>query len=622
MTRRRFFTKRQKKVLRISAGNQCQMCEAPLNKIFHADHQKPFSKGGLTLLNNGQALCAACNLSKGNKMPTQNLRPWQQEAITKCINWFSCSDENKHFVINAAPGAGKTICASKIASILLTTGEIERVIVIAPRTEVVRQWSEEFFAVVGRNMTRITGSDVNVESYGEDLCATWAAVQGLSEAFQLVCNNNKTLVICDEHHHAAVKAAWGDGADSAFKNAKYVLVLTGTPIRSDGEETVWMACDSNGQIQYPEAGIYTLTYGQSVDLEYCRPATFHRHDGKFTVKLDDDTSIDVSGTESVELPENIKDIKGLSAALDFYRIVCTPKYCADGVTPDANSYHGSMVQWGIDKLNETKNMMPEAGGLVIAPNIEMAEYFCALLEQIDGERPVLVHSKMQNADEKIASFRRSNKRWIVSVAMISEGVDIKRLRVLLYLPYAQTELSFRQAIGRVVRSMGKDDTSRAYVVMPTHKIFEAFARRVESEMSPKAKKVERPKHKKCPVCENQCSLGAAKCDECGHEFESRGPNMIPCWQCNTLNPIGASACHSCGATFKRDYQISLKDALRVGAIVRGMDLDEHEVKHSENISSSLRADILSSGDAVLISILSKLPEEATSRLVKITSKYS
>ena len=101
-------------------------------------------------------------------MLTANLRPWQQEAIAKCIDWFSASKENKHFVINAAPGAGKTICASKIASVLLTGGEIERVIVIAPRTEVVRQWSEEFYAVVGRNMTRITGSDVNVEAYGED----------------------------------------------------------------------------------------------------------------------------------------------------------------------------------------------------------------------------------------------------------------------------------------------------------------------------------------------------------------------------------------------------------------------------------------------------------------------
>ena len=51
--------------------------------------------------------------------------------------------------------------------------------------------------------------------------------------------------------------------------------------------------------------------------------------------------------------------------------------------------------------------------------------------------------------------------------MVSEGVDIKRLRVLVYLPAARTELAFRQAIGRVVRTLGPDDDTRAYVVMPS-----------------------------------------------------------------------------------------------------------------------------------------------------------
>ncbi|WP_277882565.1 DEAD/DEAH box helicase, partial [Streptomyces xinghaiensis] len=132
-----------------------------------------------------------------------------------------------------------------------------------------------------------------------------------------------------------------------------------------------------------------------------------------------------------------------------------------------------------------------------------------LLEIMDGERPALVHSQLANAEARIAAFRNTNKRWIVSVAMISEGVDIKRLRVLAYLPSAQTELSFRQAMGRVVRTMGNDDYSRAYVVMPTHRIFEEYARRVEAEMSLKARKEGIKKASKiCPACGNSCALTA------------------------------------------------------------------------------------------------------------------
>ena len=46
------------------------------------------------------------------------LRPWQSKAINKCLKWFLENNE-KRFLINAAPGAGKTICASVLAKELL-----------------------------------------------------------------------------------------------------------------------------------------------------------------------------------------------------------------------------------------------------------------------------------------------------------------------------------------------------------------------------------------------------------------------------------------------------------------------------------------------------------------------
>jgi superfamily II DNA or RNA helicase len=102
--------------------------------------------------------------------------------------------------------------------------------------------------------------------------------------------------------------------------------------------------------------------------------------------------------------------------------------------------------------------MPDAGGLVIASSIQMAEYMATLIEMIEGERPFLVHSDMPNPESKIKAFRNTDKRCIVSVGMISEGVDIKRLRVLIYLPQGTTELAFRQAVDRVVRSKGPTET--------------------------------------------------------------------------------------------------------------------------------------------------------------------
>lgn len=39
---------------------------------WHIDHKVPYSKGGLTLVSNGQLACAECNLAKGATHANQN----------------------------------------------------------------------------------------------------------------------------------------------------------------------------------------------------------------------------------------------------------------------------------------------------------------------------------------------------------------------------------------------------------------------------------------------------------------------------------------------------------------------------------------------------------------------
>ena len=51
----------------LASGNKCEICNKSLSISYHGDHIQPFSKNGKTTLNNGQALCAECNLKKGSK---------------------------------------------------------------------------------------------------------------------------------------------------------------------------------------------------------------------------------------------------------------------------------------------------------------------------------------------------------------------------------------------------------------------------------------------------------------------------------------------------------------------------------------------------------------------------
>lgn len=543
------------------------------------------------------------------------LRDWQSKALTKALHWLVEMAHDRHFLINAAPGAGKTIAACSIANALIEQGLIDRVIVIAPRIEIVRQWAKDFHFVTGRYMGKVTATEDQIEY---DVCATWAAVEGLKDAFYAVCDTNRVLVICDEHHHAAVSAAWGKSADSAFAHAKYVIVLTGTPIRSDEKESVWLAYDDAGAIDHPEDGTYTLTYGQAVDLGYCRPATFHRHEGRFTVDLEGGEHITITSKEPAELSPELNRIPGLQAALNFYKLAVKPQFESDGKTPRTDGYQGTMVEWASDKLNDLRYRMSNAGGLVIAPSIEMARYMAKLIELMEGEAPTIVHSGMPNADTRIESFRHTDKRWLVSVAMISEGVDIKRLRMLIYLPNALTELAFRQAVGRVVRTGGPDDDTRAYVIMPSFETFEVFARRIEEEMSP-SMRVDKgsPKSKKCPHCTTEAPLSAKFCEACGFEFPKAAQKTKPCLRCEALNSLSARSCQQCGHNFSAEFVLTLNEALRQGAIVRGMDVEEEDVQAGEEMAERVRKMVFDSGDEKLVDIVRKLPEESWGKLRRI-----
>lgn len=553
------------------------------------------------------------------------LRDWQVEAHDKCLKWLLEDGVDRHFLVNAAPGAGKTLCACSIALSLMELDAIDRVVVIAPRAQVVSQWGDDFYRVTGRTMAKVTQRDGDLGTLELDICATWQALEGLKDELNNLCQVSRVLVICDEHHHAAVKAAWGDSADSAFRNAKFVLILTGTPIRSDGGSSVWLAYDDQGAISHPEDGSYTLSYGDAVDLGYCRPITFHRHRGEFTVSLENEC-VTIDGHTKPSLPSTLKNLPGLNAALDFYRLAKTPQFVPGTGAPMLDGYQGSMIASGIQKLSALREEMPEAGGLIIAPSIEVAEHMAEILEKLDGERPVIVNSKMPNAEDRIRNFRNSSKRWLVSVAMISEGVDIRRLRVLIYLPNSLTELSFRQAIGRVVRSAGNDDYSRAYVVMPSFLTFEKYARRVEEEMVSSTQKLRRQRREKvCPKCGGVDHGSASECTTCGYVYPKHEPTsevLDMCPSCGHENKPGADKCDACGSPLRHLFTITLNEALRDGAIVRGVDLGEDEVQRAEKLAPELKSMILRSGDSVLIRVLSQIPEESLVRVADFARQAS
>ena len=123
----------------------------------------------------------------------------------------------------------------------------------------------------------------------------------------------------------------------------------------------------------------------------------------------------------------------------------------------------------------------DAGGLVVASDQEHARAIAARLEQVAGETPEIVMSDEPEASARIAAFSASSRRWLVSVLMVSEGVDIPRLRVGVYASAARTELFFRQVVGRFIRRTPAPKDQMSHLFLPSDPRLKALATQIEEE---------------------------------------------------------------------------------------------------------------------------------------------
>ncbi|MEZ5339940.1 MAG: hypothetical protein R2706_00385 [Acidimicrobiales bacterium] len=109
---------------------------------------------------------------------------------------------------------------------------------------------------------------------------------------------------------------------------------------------------------------------------------------------------------------------------------------------------------------------PDAGGLVIAMDQAHAYGIAELLRTNFRVNAIVAVSDDPDASAKISRFAAGDVPWVVVVRMISEGVDIPRLRVGVYATTTTTELFFRQAVGRIVRYTAGKGRQRAYLFVP------------------------------------------------------------------------------------------------------------------------------------------------------------
>ncbi len=380
------------------------------------------------------------------------LRAWQEEA-TEAVRAHSGTS----FLASATPAAGKTTFGLHIAHRMLSAGFVSRVVVAGPTTHICRQWAADA-ARYGIDLEPNRPNSDGPESADfHGVAVTYQTIAAGPETHRAAARR-ATLLIADEPHHMGDLAAWGLQTRKAFDGARFRLLLSGTPFRSDNSAIPWVPYDEDGVSRAD----YNYGYPQALRDRVCRPITFLPYDGEMEW---------VSGGRL-----RSADFDLLLPAAESARRLRT------ALSPEGE-WMGHVLRDGDARLTEVRaEGHPDAGGLVIASDQEHARAIAERLAQVSGEQPELVMSDEPGASRRIAEFASSERRWLVSVLMVSEGVDIPRLRVGVYATAARTELFFRQVVGRFIRTTPDGPRRQmSYLLMPADPRLKALAHEIETE---------------------------------------------------------------------------------------------------------------------------------------------
>ncbi len=364
---------------------------------------------------------------------------------------------NSSFLASATPAAGKTTFGLHIAHRMLSAGFVSRVVVAGPTTHICRQWAADAARYGVDLEPNRPNSDGPESGDFHGVAVTYQTIAAGPDVHRLAAGRRPTLLIADEPHHMGDQAAWGVQTRSAFDGARFRLLLSGTPFRSDNSAIPWVAYDDDGLSQAD----YVYGYPQALLDRVCRPITFLPYDGEM---------------------EWLSDGRLRSADFDLaLPAVEAARRLRTALHPEGE-WMGEVLRDGDRRLSEVRaDGHPDAGGLVIASDQDHARAIAARLASIAAEQPEIVMSDEPGASRRIAEFAASDRRWLVSVLMVSEGVDIPRLRVGVYATAARTELFFRQVVGRFIRATPRPRRQMSYLLMPADSRLKALAREIELE---------------------------------------------------------------------------------------------------------------------------------------------
>lgn len=412
----------------------------------HADHITPYSRGGATEIGNLQLIPADVNRKKGafHYEP----RPWQQEFHQRYAEYQSIGGES--FLLVATPGSGKTHAALHECQRFCNMhgSRMHRIVIIVPSDNLRTRWIED----AHKHGLSLGNDPTMIKDGYQGIVMTYQGMATAQLYMQKLCADYKVMLVCDEVHHCGDENSWGSILRASFSAAHMRLMMSGTPARTDGTAIPFIRYDEQGYF----SADYTYGVAEATRDGVIRSVAFLHHRGSVRI-----------GSHTVAISKDCTqdDERHLG------RLVAS-----------SGAFAREMLQHGrqhVDRLRDCG--VSDAAALVVVSDQPAAGAISRLICEMTGEHAEVIVSDESINTTTVDRFRNGRQKWLVAVQKVSEGTDIPRLQVLVWLTNKTTELAFRQIVGRVVRMRAGQEIDEATVVLPETPTLLNYALTMKSE---------------------------------------------------------------------------------------------------------------------------------------------
>lgn len=419
-------------------------------------------------------------------------REWQVSFLAKFEKFANVmleeSPSNRDvFVLNAFPGSGKTWAQLAAMKWLIETRQIDFLVICVPTGPLRKQFAKDARAFGLNLLAPSKKSSLRVDfTLHQGVVVTYEAMRQPNNGpiLAMWCRDRRVMISADEMHHLAKDSTWGNSFVSSFSNSVIRLMTTGTPFRSDGGRIPWVRY-AGDEIDLSGPFAYNFGYGfNRWNQDLCalyghvgsggkgacvRDVVFHPWDGEisWSINSPDGNAIDCCH----RLTDNLDEIyEGESKALiDVIRKSRRRAAieCGSEKHPLGTGYVQEQIKAAHANLMNIRQSHPWAGGLIVCQDRKHADAVANAVRHLTGTEPVVVHGDMDSAYSKLEAYQEDKTLqrapWLIAVRMVTEGVDVKHLRVCVYLTTVTAAMFWVQVLGRILRlESGAGDQQTAH----------------------------------------------------------------------------------------------------------------------------------------------------------------